>query len=63
VSSLPEHLISQVYRDACDAGFLCLSPRTGRTVLFTVTENIGRYSGWILKDNEGLGLTIKIFND
>lgn len=69
-SSLPEHLVSRVYDDACDFGFLVQSPQTGRVVLFTGGERVyretdrereliaTRYTGV-----EQPGVTIDILND
>lgn len=66
-SDLPEHLVSRVYRDACDFGFLVQSDRTGRTVLFTCSEILrgseGERVGSRFCDAEDLGLTIDILND
>lgn len=69
VSSLPEHLVSRVYNDACDMGFMVRSPKTGKVLLFTVKgvlrggENGTEYQGSVYEDTSGLGYSIKIFND
>lgn len=69
-SSLPEHLVSRVYNDAADYGFLVRSTRTRRVILFTVSERLYRetshereFLGTRFADAEGAGLTIDILND
>ncbi len=66
-SDLPEHLLSRVYRDSCDRGFLCLSMRTGNVMLFVekgvIRDSQDEFVGWRMTDAEGLGLTIDILND
>lgn len=68
VSSLPEHLVSRVYDDACDVGFLVRSTRTGRTLLFTHADRERDAEGELVADvfranDGGRTLTIKVFND
>ncbi len=67
MSDLPEHLLSRVYRDACDQGFLCLNSRTGNALLFTedsvIRNRDDEFMGWRFKDTKGLGFTIHILND
>lgn len=67
-SCLPEHLVSRVYRDACDVGFLVRSPRSGRTLLFTAVDRERDAEGELVADvfranDAGRTLTIRIFND
>jgi len=67
-SDLPEHLVSRVYNDAADLGFLVRSNRTGRTLLFTFAERERDAEGDTVADvfRSHLArrtLTIKVFND
>lgn len=64
-SDLPEHLVSRVYRDACDFGFLVQSDRTGRTVLFTGGEPVRDPCGERVatRFHGPQGLTIDILDD
>ncbi len=69
-SDLPEHLVSRVYNDAADYGFLVRSTRTRRVILFTVAERLynetpeeREFTGTRYTDAEGAGLSIIIYND
>lgn len=63
---MPGPLTGRLYGDACDVGFYVSSGRTGRKVLFTMTEGPG-------EDNDGEvtslqfasaeGFRITVFND
>jgi len=61
------HISRQIWDDACDEGFLCKSPKTGRIVLFTLHGVTRMGDGELLateyRDEEGLGLSIEVFND